>query len=96
MAEKGLTRRSPAQDSHAYSLASTTLGQLPGLACLLEPPLGEKGTMEPSKVKAGQVVWYSQLLKNFPQFLVIHTVKGFGIFNKAEVDIFSETPLLFL
>ena len=35
------------------------------------------------------------LLKNFPQFLVIHTVKGFGIFNKAEVDIFSETLLLF-
>lgn len=55
VAEKGLTRGSPAQDSHAYSLASTTLGQLPGLACLLEPPLGEKGTMEPSKVKAGTV-----------------------------------------
>ena len=36
--------------------------------------------------KAGKVVWYSHLLKNFPQFVVIHTVKGFGIVNKAEVD----------
>ena len=38
--------------------------------------------------EAGQVVWYSHLLKNFPQFIVIHTVKGFGIVNKAEVDVF--------
>ena len=37
--------------------------------------------------EAGQVVWYSHLLKNFPQFIVIHTVKGFGIVNKAEVDV---------
>ena len=36
------------------------------------------------------MVWYSHLLKNFPQFVVIHTVKGFGIVNKAEVDIFLE------
>ena len=39
---------------------------------------------------AGQVVWYACLLKNFPQFVVIHTVKGFGIVNKAEVDVFLE------
>ena len=38
--------------------------------------------------EAGQVVWYSHLSKNFPQFVVIHTVKGFGIVNKAEVDFF--------
>ena len=38
--------------------------------------------------EAGQVVWYSRLLKTFPQFIVIHTVKGFGIINKAEVDVF--------
>ena len=37
---------------------------------------------------ANQVVWYSHLLKNFPQFVVIHTVKGFGVVNKAEVVIF--------
>ena len=37
-----------------------------------------------------QVVWYSCLLKNFPQFLAIHTVKGYGIVNKAEVDVFLE------
>ena len=40
--------------------------------------------------EAGQVVWYSHLLKNFPQFTVIHTVKGFGIVNKAEIDAFLE------
>ena len=33
------------------------------------------------------MVWYSHLLKNFPQFLVIHTAKGFGIVNKAEIDL---------
>ena len=36
------------------------------------------------------MVWYSHRLKNFPQFIVIHTVKGFGIVNKAEIDIFME------
>jgi len=36
------------------------------------------------------VVWYSHLLKNFPQFIVIHTVKGFDIVNKAEIDVFLE------
>ena len=36
------------------------------------------------------VVWYSDLLKNFPQFVVTHTVKSFGIVNKAEVDVFLE------
>src|SRR5574337_584652 len=37
--------------------------------------------------EAGQVVWYSYLFQNFPQFIVIHTVKGFGIVNKAEIDV---------
>ena len=40
--------------------------------------------------KAGQVVWYFHLFQNFLQFVVIHTVKGFGIVNKAEVDVFQE------
>ena len=40
--------------------------------------------------KADQVVWYSNLLKNFLQFVVIYTVKGIGIVNKAEVDVFLE------
>ena len=44
---------------------------------------------------AGKVVWYSHLLKNFPQFVVIHTVKGFGICNKAEVDVFLELSCFF-
>ena len=41
------------------------------------------------------MVWYSHLLKNFPQCVVIHTVKGFGIVNKAEVDIFLELSCSF-
>ena len=41
------------------------------------------------------MVWYSHLFQNFPQFIVIHTVKGFGIVNKAEVDVFSGTLLFF-
>ena len=40
--------------------------------------------------EAGQVVWYSHLFHNFPRFIVIHTVKGFGIVNKAEIDVFLE------
>ena len=40
--------------------------------------------------EAGKVVWYSHLLKNFQQFVVIHTVKGFGIVNETEVDDFLE------
>ena len=41
------------------------------------------------------MVWYSHLLKNFPQFSVIHTVKGFGIVNKAEADVFLELSCFF-
>ena len=45
--------------------------------------------------EAGQVVWYSHLLKNFPQFVVSHTVKDFGIVNKAEVGVFLELSCFF-
>ena len=45
--------------------------------------------------EAGQVVWYSHLFKNFPQFVVIHIVKGFGIVNKAEIDAFLELSCFF-
>ena len=41
------------------------------------------------------MVWYSHLLKNFPQFVVIHTVKGFGVVNEAEADVFLEFPCFF-
>ena len=41
------------------------------------------------------MVWYSHLMKNFPQFVVIHTVKGFGVANKAEVDVFLELSCFF-
>ena len=43
----------------------------------------------------GQVVWYSHLLQNFPQFIVIHTVKSFGIVNKAEINVFLELSCFF-
>ena len=45
--------------------------------------------------EAGKVVWYSHLLKNFPQFVVIHTVKGFSIVSEAEVDVFLEHSCIF-
>ena len=41
------------------------------------------------------MVWYAHLLKNFPQFVVIHTVKVFGIVNKAEIDVFLELSWFF-
>ena len=45
--------------------------------------------------EAGQVVWYTHLFQNFPQFIVIHTVKGFGIVNKAEITVFLELSSFF-
>ena len=41
------------------------------------------------------MVWYFHLFQNFPQFVVIHTVKGFGIVNKAEIDVFLELSCFF-
>ena len=45
--------------------------------------------------EAGEVVWYSHLLKNFPQFVVIHTVKGFSVVNEAKIDVFLEFSCFF-
>ena len=45
--------------------------------------------------EAGKVVWYSHLLKNLPQFVVIHMVKGFSVVSEAEVDVFLEFPSFF-
>ena len=45
--------------------------------------------------EAGKVVWYSHLLKNFPQFVVIHTVKGFGVVDKAEVYVYLKLSCFF-
>ena len=45
--------------------------------------------------EAGQVVWYAHLVQNFPQFTVIHTVEGFGVVNKAEIDVFLELSCFF-
>ena len=52
-------------------------------------------TCIPVSQEAGKVIWYPHLLKNFPQFVVIHTVKGFDVVNKAEVDVFLELPCFF-
>ena len=41
------------------------------------------------------MVWYSHLFQNFPQFIMIHTVKGFGIVNKAEIDVFLKLSCFF-
>ena len=41
------------------------------------------------------MVWYSHLLQNFPEFVVVHTIKGFGIVNKAEIDVFLEISCFF-
>ena len=45
--------------------------------------------------EAGKVVWYSNLFKDFPQFVVIHTVKGFSVVNETEVDVFLELSCFF-
>ena len=45
--------------------------------------------------EAGKVVWYFCVFKNFPQFVVIHIVKGFSVVNEAEVDVFLEFPCFF-
>ena len=45
--------------------------------------------------EAGQTIWHSRILQNFPQFIVIHTVKGFGIVNKTEIDVFLKLSCVF-
>ena len=45
--------------------------------------------------ETGKVIWYLHLLENFPQFVVIYTVKGFGVINKAEEDVFLELSCFF-
>ena len=45
--------------------------------------------------EAGQVLWYSHLFQNFPQFIVIHTVKSFGVVNRAEIDVCLDLSCFF-
>ena len=68
----------------------------------LEPVCGSKSSSNCCFVtciyisqEAGQIVWYPHLLKNFPQFIVIHTVKSFSIVNEAEVDVLLEFSCFF-
>ena len=63
------------------------------LTCLLRNLYaGQEATV---RTGHGTMDWYSHLLKNFPQFVVIHTVKGFGIVNKGKIDVFLEFFMLF-
>ena len=74
------------------ALPFSTQGLNPGLPHCRQIlyQLSHQGSLE-----AGKVVWYSHHLKNFPQFVVIRTVKGFGIVNKAEIDVFLELSCFF-
>ena len=72
-----------------YSL-DVLLSQLEPVCCSMSSSNCCFLTCVQTSQEAGQVVWYSHLFQNFPQFVVVHTVKGFGIVNKAEVDVFME------
>ena len=58
-------------------------------------PGGRRKASSLGSQEADQVVWYSHLVQNVPQFIVIHTVKSFGIVNKAEIDVFLELSCFF-
>ena len=59
-------------------------------------PAGTRGRRVELAQETGKVVWYSHFMKNFPQFFVIHTVKGFSVVNEAEVDVFLELSCFFI
>ena len=75
------------QSCRTHFPASFSVVPCPVLTCLL--------TYIQISQEAGKVVWYSHLFKKFPQFVVIHTVKGFGVVSKAEVDVFLELACFF-
>ena len=70
-----------------FLILNQSIASCPVLTCFL--------TCTQISQEAGQMVWYSHLLKNFPQFVVIHTVKVFSIVNEAEVDAFLEFSCFF-
>ena len=72
---------SPALASRFFTISATIVG---GALPVAPPTISQE---------AGNAVWYSHLFQNFPQFILIHTVKGFGIVNKAEIDIFLEVNI---
>ena len=73
-----------------YSLDTYSFPNLDPVCCSMSGSNCSFLTLIQISQEAGQMVWYSHLFKNFPQFVVIHTVKGFGIVNKAKVDVFLE------
>ena len=82
---QGTLKNPPAP--HFENVNSSALFHVQLQLLLLDPHTGFSGI--------GKVVWYSLLFKNFPQFVVIHTVKGFSVVNEAEVDVFLEFPYFF-
>ena len=82
------------QQSLEEHKAAAKMRQIPWLSVDQALPQNDSMHIQISQ-EGGQVVWYSHIFNNFPQFIVIHTVKGFGIVNKAEIDVFYGTLLLF-
>ena len=72
---------------YSFSYLEPVCCSIPVLTCFL--------TCIQISQESGQVFWYCHLFQNFPQFIVIHTVKGFGIVNKAEIDVFLELSCIF-
>ena len=85
LAVQGTLKNPPAP--HFENVNSSALFHVQLQLLLLDPHTGFSGI--------GKVVWYSLLFKNFPQFVVIHTVKGFSVVNEAEVDVFLELSCFF-
>ena len=81
-------RRTPFPIWNQSHLESVPFGSMPSFNCFFL-------TCMQILQEAGQVVWYSHLLKNVPQFIVVHTDKGFGIVNEAEIDVFLELSCFF-
>ena len=89
-------------NSLAFSMIQLTMAQIMNSFSYLEPVCCSMSssnccflTCIQISQEAGQLVWYSYLFKNFSQFVVIHTVKGFSVVNEAEVDVFQEFSCFF-
>ena len=72
-----------------------TGGFLPSVPLYIKADDAAKEAEHQVSQEAGQMFWYSHLFQNFPQFIVIHTVKGFDVGNKAEIDVFLELTCFF-
>ena len=92
---KSLGRTSWPQAGWQYTALTYTFSYLKPVCCSLSSSNCCFLTCIQVSQEAGQVVWYSHLFQNFPQLIVTHTVKGFGIVNKAEIDVFLKLSCFF-